>query len=232
LWEVVLEGFAGIWPTKGRISLGGRTLGDVWPCPTLSITSSPPPVAPEEYTGDGSDLVPFHKLSQWLTYSLVPILQLPVSSGGLGWKVEGMDDMTGLPEYRNGGLFVDFRVLKLKPEVLGGAKMTKVKDAKDPEFQHDVPIFEAGDPIVVEWRAMTVTLLCVTLAQDFHLRYLTANRDRLHQQLHARLNLPPGTLNLPQVLEAASWKGGREIAAKKRVGGGPPISIQSDGTVF
>lgn len=67
--------------------------------------------------------VPFHKLSQWLTYSLLePIEKI------LGWKIEGRDDQTGelllsrsssfstrltllllppslspgLPEYRNG----------------------------------------------------------------------------------------------------------------------------------
>jgi hypothetical protein len=41
-------------------------------------------------------------------------------------------------------------------------------------------------------------------------------------------------LTLPQILEAATWKGGREIAKELRgdAGGGPPIEIESDGTVF
>jgi len=56
--------------------------------------------------------------------------------------------------------------------------------------------------------------------------------DRLHLQIHDHLKIPPGTLSLPQVLEAATWKGGREIAKEKREGGGPPIDIISDGTVF
>jgi hypothetical protein len=36
------------------------------------------------------------------------------------------------------------------------------------------------------------------------------------------------------VLEAATWKGGREIAKTLRAdtGGGPPLEIISDGTVF
>lgn len=46
---------------------------------------------------NSSTLVPFHKLTMWLTYSLIEILQHV-----LEWKVEGMEDMTGLPEYRNG----------------------------------------------------------------------------------------------------------------------------------
>jgi len=40
-------------------------------------------------------------------------------------------------------------------------------------------------------------------------------------------------LTLAQVLESATWKGGREIAKEKRPeSGGPPIEIISDGTVF
>ena len=47
--------------------------------------------------GEGDELVPFHKLTGWTTYSLVePIEKI------LGWKFDGLEDMTGLPEYRNG----------------------------------------------------------------------------------------------------------------------------------
>ena len=49
--------------------------------------------------GEGDELVPFHKLTGWTTYSLVePIEKI------LGWKFDGLEDMTGLPEYRNGAL--------------------------------------------------------------------------------------------------------------------------------
>lgn len=41
--------------------------------------------------------MPFHKLTGWTTYSLIePIEEI------LGWKFDGLEDMTGLPEYRNG----------------------------------------------------------------------------------------------------------------------------------
>nr|WP_293143634.1 DUF1688 family protein [Okeania sp. SIO3I5] len=51
---------------------------------------------------------PFHKLSQWLTYSLLELLQ------ELGLKIIGLDDLTGLAEYRNGGLFIDMELIKVK----------------------------------------------------------------------------------------------------------------------
>jgi len=88
LWTALLDGLNPIWPS--RPSLGGISLGDVWPCQALAQSG---PVDPDSDT----ILVPFHKLTQWLTYSLVEVLQKI-----LGWKVEGLEDMTGLPEYRNG----------------------------------------------------------------------------------------------------------------------------------
>jgi len=59
----------------------------VWPCEILQA-----PIVAE-----GDDLIPFHKLTGWTTYSLVePIEKM------LHWKFEGLEDLTGLPEYRNG----------------------------------------------------------------------------------------------------------------------------------
>jgi hypothetical protein len=59
-------------------------------------------------------------------------------------------------------------------------------------------------------------------------------RDRIAEQIRVKLNLSKEQLTLAQVLESATWKGGREIAKEKRLesGGGPPIEIVSDGTVF
>lgn len=48
---------------------------------------------------ESDDLVPFHKLTQWLTYSLIEVFEKV-----LKWKIAGVEDMTGLPEYRNGEL--------------------------------------------------------------------------------------------------------------------------------
>ncbi|KAF8592983.1 DUF1688-domain-containing protein, partial [Ceratobasidium sp. AG-I] len=67
---------------------------------------------------------------------------------------------------------------------------------------------------IIEWRAMTVIEL-----------------DRIAAALRKHLNAP--NLALAQVLESATWKGGREIAKQKRPEtSGPPIEIESDGTVF
>lgn len=91
LWRVTIDGFGGVWPAS-RTKLEGVSLGDVWPSRLL-----------------GGQLVPFHKLSQWLTYSLIEPLERVA-----GLKIEGAERMTGLAEYRNGGLFIDFGVITLR----------------------------------------------------------------------------------------------------------------------
>jgi hypothetical protein len=121
IFAVVLDGLGEIWP--GRLSLDGVTLGDVWHHPAV--------------TGEGASagLMPLHKLSQWLAYSLIH----PLENAGL--RVRGLDALTGLAEYRNGGLFVDLGVLVPKhPEVTSEAH-------------------EVGSEVIVEWRALTVALL-------------------------------------------------------------------------
>jgi hypothetical protein len=110
-----------IWPS--RLTLGGVPLGDCWRHPSMA-------------TADATDgLVPLHKLSQWLAYSLIEPLQWS------GLTVSDIDGLTGLSEYRNGGLFVDSGVLQLR-------------DPVDAERPHDV-----ASTLVVEWRALTVALL-------------------------------------------------------------------------
>lgn len=57
------------------------------------------------------------------------------------------------------------------------------------------------------------------------------SRDRIATAICKELR--PSALSLAQVLESATWKGGREIAKLTRPEtGGPPIDIESDGTVF
>src|SRR5215469_16501580 len=85
--RTLLHAFAPIW--SGRLSVAGVTLGDCGRHPAVP--------------GDG--LVPFHKLCQWLTYSLIE----PLEAGGL--RVVELDGLTGLAEYRNGGLFLDCGVI-------------------------------------------------------------------------------------------------------------------------
>lgn len=57
------------------------------------------------HSGACDGLLPFHKLTQWLTYSLLE----PLEESGL--KIVGLDQLTGLPEYRNGCLLLDFDLL-------------------------------------------------------------------------------------------------------------------------
>jgi hypothetical protein len=117
----VLAGLGPIWP--GRLELGGVNLGDVWPHPAAGGA------------GPAAGLVPFHKLSQWLTYSLVEPL------GEAGLAVAGVERLTGLAEYRNGGLLLDTGVLAPRHEAV-------MRERHRP-----------GDEVVVEWRALTVALL-------------------------------------------------------------------------
>ena len=119
--SAVLTHLGPIWPS--RLSLAGVALGDCWRHPAL-------------HRDDATNgLVPFHKLSQWLSYSLIEPLQ------DAGLRVVDVDGLTGLPEYRNGGLFMDLGVLSLKTE----------QDVKVPH--------EVASELVVEWRALTVALL-------------------------------------------------------------------------
>jgi hypothetical protein len=117
---VVLDSLGTIWP--GRITLGGVNLGDTWRHPLAGGE------------GETAGLVPFHKLSQWLTYSLLE----PLAAAGV--EVTELDGLTGLPEYRNGGLFVDGGVLEPSAEVRAR-------------------VWAPGDAPIVEWRALTVVLL-------------------------------------------------------------------------
>lgn len=112
--DVLLHRLGPIWP--GRLTLDGLPMGDVWEHPTLG-------------------LVPLHKLSQWLAYSLIEPLQ------HAGLTVTDIDGLTGLAEYRNGGLFVDLGVLVLR-------------DPEDAGRAHPV-----DSPLVVGWRTLTVALL-------------------------------------------------------------------------
>ena len=174
---MVLRGLGAIWP--GRIAIGGVNLGDVWRHPAIVRNDAT------------HGLVPFHKLSQWLTYSLVE----PMIEAGV--DVTGIDTLTGLAEYRNGGLFVDLGVLDLRDPDSAAAPLA------------------AGSELVVEWRALTVALL-----------------DRIAPLVWDRLGLAADPPPLVKMLEGGTWSAGRRIAAERRPGGGPPIEVVSDGTVF
>jgi hypothetical protein len=119
--QALLVHLGSIWPS--RIVLGDLPLGDCWRHDAVRRTDAT------------SGLVPFHKLSQWMAYSLIEPLEWA------GIEVRDIDGLTGLPEYRNGGLFLDTDVIALR-------------DPHDAAVPHD-----PASQLVVEWRALTVALL-------------------------------------------------------------------------
>ncbi len=119
--ELLLEALGPIW--ADRLVLDGIPLGDCWRHPAIR----------RDDKSDG--LVPLHKLSQWLAYSLIE----PLEAAGL--EIVDIDGLTGLAEYRNGGLFVDTGVLSLTDPASAG-------------LPHNV-----SDPLIVAWRSMTIALL-------------------------------------------------------------------------
>ena len=175
---------APIWPSGSVIK--GVPVGDVWPhrwAGNLLADGSTDAVT--------AGWVPFHKLSQWLSYSLLEPLQWA------GVQVTGLDALTGLPEYRNGGLLLDGGVIR----------------ARDPRQLQKT--WTPQDEFIVEWRALTVDLL-----------------DDLAVLVRERLGKSADELPLACILEGGTWAAGRELARELRADGGPPLKIDSDGTLF
>lgn len=117
----ILASFSGIWPSDNLI--GDQPVGDCWQHKALAGA------------GLTRGWMPFHKLSQWLTYSLLEPF------GWAGVTVEGIDELTGLPEYRNCGLLMDTGVLRLRDGSWASGT------------------WSPADELVVEWRALTVALI-------------------------------------------------------------------------
>jgi Protein of unknown function (DUF1688) len=121
LLAALLESLSAIWPSG--LILHGIALGDAGRHPAVRAA-------------DTTDrIVPFHKLTQWLAYSLLE----PLETAGLA--VLKLDALTALAEYRNGGLLVDLGVIR--PRV-----------PADPQTPWDI-----SSELVVEWRALTVALM-------------------------------------------------------------------------
>jgi hypothetical protein len=173
--NTLLESLSSIWPSG--LVIDGVSVGDAGRHPAVR-------------TGDATDgIVPFHKLSQWLTYSLIE----PLAIAGL--TVVDLDGLTGLPEYRNGGLLIDLGVIRPRRPI------------ETPQ--------EVSSELVVEWRALTVTLL-----------------DKLLAPVRQQLGLG-ATFALPHLLQGGTWSAGRKVALELRPPNGPsPISLATDGTVF
>jgi hypothetical protein len=138
--KALLDALGPIWP--GRDQVAGVPLGDVW-----------------SHSRFGR--VPFHKLSQWLAYSLFE----PLEQAGV--HVIDADALTGLPEYRNGGLFIDGGVLVPKHPLV-------LKE-----------VHAVGSDAVIEWRALTVALLDRIAERMRRLVGLTAEEFPLAKVLEA-----------------------------------------------
>jgi hypothetical protein len=134
----LLMSCSGIWPSGN--ALGTIPLGDCW--------------RHEAVRGEGASdgWVPFHKLSQWLTYSLLE----PFTWAGV--QVRGVEALTALPEYRNGGLLLDTGVLRLREASAADAT------------------WAPGDELIVEWRALTVALMDELAVEVRNLLHLDAHR--------------------------------------------------------
>lgn len=167
--KTILHRLGPIWP--GRLQINGVNMGDVW-----------------KYSGT---LIPFHKLSQWMSYSLMePLMEF-------GIQIKHLDEMTGLPEYRNGGLLIDSGLIELRDSTWKNLEHTPDSD------------------LIIEWRALTVTLL-----------------DLIGEEVRKSLGMTKDQLPLVKILEGGTWHAGRRFASKLRSDGGPPLKIKSDGTVF
>lgn len=137
--SLVLEALAPIWP--GRIMYQGNNLGDVWH--HRRVVGQ----------GDTAGLVPLHKLSQWLTYSLLE----PFEWSGI--QITELDGLTGLAEYRNGGLLLDSAILRPREAQVFDSPLT-------PDHE-----------LVVEWRSLTIAI--IDLVADAMRRELKLSAEQL-----------------------------------------------------
>lgn len=100
--------------------------------------------------------------------------------------------MTGLPEYRNGGLFIDTGVLTLRDNDTerGLENFHRNAENEGKRSLEVVPMFRPDDDVIVEWRAVTVGFLDLLLSEVNNTLGLNGQES----------------LSLPQMLEAGSWK--------------------------
>lgn len=187
LWNALMDGLGGVWP-HGRTSVGGESLGDAWRYAPL-----------RKHYEDQSyiDIVVFHKLTQWLTYSIMtPMIKL------MGVVFAGTELLTGLPEYRNGGLLVDTGLISLRKSHVERGLATYGKTVREQagvQNAEPVPMFEVGDQVIVEWRAITVVVL-----------------DELLTSVNEKLGLKgESQLTLGQLLEAGTWKVGTVLSLNR-----------------
>jgi hypothetical protein len=203
----VLRVHAPAWTSGSRVL--GLPAGDVWShlwagaaTGTASAAAdSGGAAAPAPSDRATSGWVPFHLLGQWMTYSLAEPL------GWAGLQVSGLEALTALPEIALGARLLDAGVIVLRdPQDLGKT-------------------YKPSSELVVEWRALTVTLMDELAALVRGLPERSAQREAAgrHHAGAAWMSDLPLTLGLALLLGGLSGRG--EDAA-------PSLKVDSDGTLF
>ena len=168
LVNLLLSELSPIW---GRV-VDNYPLGDVW-----------------RYSPVG--WIPFHKLTLWLTLSLIEPLQ------AAGLRIRNLEQLPGLAEYRNGGLFMDGGVLTVRDRALLAV------------------VHRPSDPLIVEWRALTIVLL-----------------ENLAALIRQKKAMDSSTLPLVTILQGGTGQAGRQLALQRSPAGDPPLRYLSSGTIF
>lgn len=119
IFSALIELLSPIWPK--RFEMDGVNLGDTWEHRALN------------FGGRTGRLIPFHKLTQWLGFSIIE----PFEEAGI--KVGEIDSFTPLPEYRNGGFLIDSGVIVCKGDLSRS--------------------YSPQDEFIIELRALTIRLI-------------------------------------------------------------------------
>ena len=123
LWNFIVNDFKDIWNIYNKDDK--ETIGDIWTHPYLKIPCI-----------EKSELMPFHKISQWIIYSLIDVIK---NYGN--YKITDTMILSALPEYRNAGLLLEYQVITPKNR-LAFSKIYTIKDT-----------------FVVELRGLTIAIL-------------------------------------------------------------------------
>lgn len=142
----------------------GLPAGDVWPHAWAGADGS------RGRDPATSGWVPLHRPGQWLLWSLVG----PLAAAGV--RVTGLEAMPALPDASHGGLLLDRGVIV-------------ARDTRDLERR-----WKPSDPLVAEWRALTVTLFDELAAQ-----VQAQLGPQAARVLPADLALPPRRADAPAV---------------------------------
>jgi len=203
----VLRLHAPAWTSGSRVL--GLPAGDVWShlwagaatgrAPAAADSGGAAAPAPSDRATSG--WVPFHLLGQWMTYSLVEPL------GWAGLQVSGLEALTALPEIALGARLLDAGVIVLRhPQDLGKT-------------------YKPSSELVVEWRALTVTLMDELAALVRGLPERSAHREAAGRQHAGAASMSDWPLALGLALSLGGSSGRGQDTA-------PSLKVDSDGTLF